>query len=140
MVWRHWYIPVLVQHMGSLKRCLLLKKPHRWENLEDWVYGFFWLLFGIDFSLCRSEFLFCCITLACQVLVEIILIGNWFTWLHWLQVPINPYGKAKKMAEDIILDFSKNSDMAIMILRLVFQCWYVNMELCRLDISLLFGR
>ncbi|KAG6756761.1 hypothetical protein POTOM_040204 [Populus tomentosa] len=33
------------------------------------------------------------------------------------QVPINPYGKAKKMAEDIILDFSKNSNMAIMILR-----------------------
>ncbi|EXC35005.1 UDP-arabinose 4-epimerase 1 [Morus notabilis] len=33
------------------------------------------------------------------------------------QVPINPYGKAKKMAEDIILDFSKKSDMAIMILR-----------------------
>ncbi|XP_026395001.1 UDP-arabinose 4-epimerase 1-like isoform X4 [Papaver somniferum] len=33
------------------------------------------------------------------------------------QIPINPYGKAKKMAEDIILDFSKNSDMAVMILR-----------------------
>ncbi|XP_016683790.2 UDP-arabinose 4-epimerase 1-like isoform X2 [Gossypium hirsutum] len=33
------------------------------------------------------------------------------------QVPINPYGKAKKMAEDIILDYSKNSDMAVMILR-----------------------
>ncbi|KAJ8490636.1 hypothetical protein OPV22_012357 [Ensete ventricosum] len=33
------------------------------------------------------------------------------------QVPINPYGKAKKMAEDIILDFSKKSDMAVMILR-----------------------
>ncbi|KAG8639251.1 UDP-arabinose 4-epimerase 1 isoform X1 [Manihot esculenta] len=33
------------------------------------------------------------------------------------QVPINPYGKAKKMAEDIILDFSKNSHMAVMILR-----------------------
>ncbi|KAI3457657.1 hypothetical protein Pfo_014320 [Paulownia fortunei] len=33
------------------------------------------------------------------------------------QVPINPYGKAKKMAEDIIRDFSKTSDMAIMILR-----------------------
>ncbi|URD79721.1 UDP-arabinose 4-epimerase [Musa troglodytarum] len=33
------------------------------------------------------------------------------------QVPINPYGKAKKMAEDIILDFSKNSDMGVMILR-----------------------
>ncbi|XP_047957660.1 UDP-arabinose 4-epimerase 1 [Salvia hispanica] len=33
------------------------------------------------------------------------------------QVPINPYGKAKKMAEDIILDFHKNSDMAVMILR-----------------------
>ncbi|KAM5580222.1 UDP-arabinose 4-epimerase 1 [Rosa sericea] len=33
------------------------------------------------------------------------------------QVPINPYGKAKKMAEDIILDFSKNSNMAVMILR-----------------------
>ncbi|PPD69176.1 hypothetical protein GOBAR_DD33950 [Gossypium barbadense] len=34
-----------------------------------------------------------------------------------LMVAINPYGKAKKMAEDMILDFSKNSDMAIMILR-----------------------
>ncbi|KAG8081449.1 hypothetical protein GUJ93_ZPchr0007g5836 [Zizania palustris] len=35
------------------------------------------------------------------------------------QFPINPYGKAKKMAEDIILDFtkSKKSDMAVMILR-----------------------
>lgn len=33
------------------------------------------------------------------------------------QNPINPYGKAKKMAEDIILDLSKNSDMAVMILR-----------------------
>lgn len=33
------------------------------------------------------------------------------------QAPINPYGKAKKMAEDIILDFSKNSEMAVMILR-----------------------
>lgn len=33
------------------------------------------------------------------------------------QVPINPYGKAKKMAEDIILDFHKNSYMAVMILR-----------------------
>ncbi|KAL5721844.1 UDP-arabinose 4-epimerase [Ranunculus cassubicifolius] len=33
------------------------------------------------------------------------------------QLPINPYGKAKKMAEDMILDFSKNSNMAIMILR-----------------------
>lgn len=37
------------------------------------------------------------------------------------QFPINPYGKAKKMAEDIILDFSKSkkADMAVMILRLV---------------------
>ncbi|KAG8043503.1 hypothetical protein GUJ93_ZPchr0458g22810 [Zizania palustris] len=33
------------------------------------------------------------------------------------QNPINPYGKAKKMAEDIILDFSKSSKMAVMILR-----------------------
>ncbi|KAL5230557.1 hypothetical protein ABZP36_029333 [Zizania latifolia] len=35
------------------------------------------------------------------------------------QLPINPYGKAKKMAEDIILDFSKTkkADMAVMILR-----------------------
>jgi UDP-arabinose 4-epimerase len=33
------------------------------------------------------------------------------------QVPINPYGKAKKMAEEIILDFSKRSDLAVMILR-----------------------
>ncbi|XP_042040713.1 probable UDP-arabinose 4-epimerase 2 isoform X2 [Salvia splendens] len=33
------------------------------------------------------------------------------------QVPINPYGKAKKMAEDIIIDFSKTKDMAVMILR-----------------------
>ncbi|XP_052202667.1 UDP-arabinose 4-epimerase 1-like isoform X2 [Diospyros lotus] len=33
------------------------------------------------------------------------------------QLPINPYGKAKKMAEDIILDFHRNSVMAVMILR-----------------------
>eukprot|EP00262_Sarcandra_glabra_P020082 TRINITY_DN788_c2_g1_i1.p1 TRINITY_DN788_c2_g1~~TRINITY_DN788_c2_g1_i1.p1 ORF type:complete len:418 (-),score=62.85 TRINITY_DN788_c2_g1_i1:87-1340(-) len=33
------------------------------------------------------------------------------------QAPINPYGKAKKMAEDIILDCSRKSDMAVMILR-----------------------
>ncbi|KAI3744068.1 hypothetical protein L1987_57140 [Smallanthus sonchifolius] len=33
------------------------------------------------------------------------------------QHPINPYGKAKKMSEDIIQDFHKNSDMAVMILR-----------------------
>ncbi|XP_008793551.2 probable UDP-arabinose 4-epimerase 1 [Phoenix dactylifera] len=33
------------------------------------------------------------------------------------QFPINPYGKAKKMSEDIILDFSKKSNMAVMILR-----------------------
>ncbi|KAL5680105.1 hypothetical protein ACJX0J_006490, partial [Zea mays] len=35
------------------------------------------------------------------------------------QFPINPYGKAKKMAEDIIIDFSnsKGADMAVMILR-----------------------
>ena len=44
------------------------------------------------------------------------------------QVPINPYGKAKKMAEDIILDFSKRSDMAVMILRcklelVIRYCW-----------------
>lgn len=38
-----------------------------------------------------------------------------------MQFPINPYGKAKKMAEDIILDFSKSkkADMAVMILRLI---------------------
>lgn len=33
------------------------------------------------------------------------------------QSPINPYGKAKKMAEDMILDFSRTTDMAVMILR-----------------------
>lgn len=33
------------------------------------------------------------------------------------QLPINPYGKAKKMSEDIILDFHKTSNMAVMILR-----------------------
>lgn len=33
------------------------------------------------------------------------------------QVPINPYGKAKKMAEDIIQDFSRKSNMAVMLLR-----------------------
>ena len=54
-----------------------------------------------------------------------------------MQFPINPYGKAKKMAEDIILDFSKSkkADMAVMILRLaplsiVFKtpsdCWVTN--------------
>lgn len=44
---------------------------------------------------------------------------NLINIFKWMQAPINPYGKAKKMAEDIILDFSKNSDMAVMILRLV---------------------
>lgn len=35
-----------------------------------------------------------------------------------LQRPINPYGLAKKMAEDIIRDFSKaNPDIAVAILR-----------------------
>lgn len=39
------------------------------------------------------------------------------------QVPINPYGKAKKMSEDIILDLAKqNTDMAVMILRLASIC------------------
>ncbi|KAG0467104.1 hypothetical protein HPP92_018096 [Vanilla planifolia] len=33
------------------------------------------------------------------------------------QVPINPYGKAKKMAEDIILDYSNKSAMGVTILR-----------------------
>ncbi|KOM30871.1 hypothetical protein LR48_Vigan01g042600 [Vigna angularis] len=33
------------------------------------------------------------------------------------QKPINPYGKAKKMSKDIILDFSKTSKMTVMILR-----------------------
>lgn len=44
------------------------------------------------------------------------LISNSFHML-FLKVPINPYGKAKKMSEDIILDFSKTSNMAVMILR-----------------------
>lgn len=34
-----------------------------------------------------------------------------------IQKPINPYGKAKKMSEDIIIDFSKTTNMAVMILR-----------------------
>jgi UDP-glucose 4-epimerase len=35
-------------------------------------------------------------------------------------VPINPYGKAKKMAEDIIKDYAaKDKQMAVTILRLV---------------------
>lgn len=33
------------------------------------------------------------------------------------QVPINPYGKAKKMAEDIIKDYTRTSDMGVVILR-----------------------
>lgn len=33
------------------------------------------------------------------------------------QKPINPYGKAKKMSEDIIIDFSKTTNMAVIILR-----------------------
>ncbi|KAG6540894.1 hypothetical protein Mapa_017770 [Marchantia paleacea] len=35
------------------------------------------------------------------------------------QVPINPYGKAKKMAEEIIMDYVhvKNADLAVVILR-----------------------
>lgn len=45
------------------------------------------------------------------------------------QKPINPYGKAKKMAEDIIFDFSKNSKMAVMILRFVFYIYIVDFPL-----------
>ena len=56
---------------------------------------------------------------------------------YFVQFPINPYGKAKKMAEDIILDFSKSkkADMAVMILRLAllsivfksrYDCWVTN--------------
>ncbi|CAA7394100.1 unnamed protein product [Spirodela intermedia] len=33
------------------------------------------------------------------------------------QHPINPYGRAKKMAEDMIIDYSKKPGMAVMILR-----------------------
>ncbi|KAL2651154.1 hypothetical protein R1flu_019282 [Riccia fluitans] len=33
------------------------------------------------------------------------------------QVPINPYGKAKKMAEEIIKDYARNKQMSVMILR-----------------------
>ena len=47
----------------------------------------------------------------------LILLKIIWSLLFHKQVPINPYGKAKKMAEDIILDFSKNSEMAVMILR-----------------------
>jgi UDP-arabinose 4-epimerase len=35
------------------------------------------------------------------------------------QVPINPYGKAKKMAEDLIKDYARTTDFSVMILRLV---------------------
>ncbi|KAB5551591.1 hypothetical protein DKX38_008902 [Salix brachista] len=43
-----------------------------------------------------------------------------FCFTQLLFLPINPYGKAKKMAEDIIIDFSNTNDMAVMILRRVF--------------------
>ncbi|KAG0569368.1 hypothetical protein KC19_6G085600 [Ceratodon purpureus] len=33
------------------------------------------------------------------------------------QVPINPYGKAKKMSEDLIKDFATTADLSVMILR-----------------------
>ena len=33
------------------------------------------------------------------------------------QVQINPYGKAKKMAEDLIKDFAATADLSVMILR-----------------------
>lgn len=75
--------------------------------------------------------------------ISIILISHNLFWCIWTcifrqlinvdestQVPINPYGKAKKMAEDIILDFSKNSDMAVMILRLVV---FVYTNFCYFD-------
>jgi UDP-arabinose 4-epimerase len=32
-------------------------------------------------------------------------------------VPINPYGKAKKMAEDLIKDYARTTDFSVMILR-----------------------
>ncbi|KAJ0028106.1 hypothetical protein Pint_36337 [Pistacia integerrima] len=34
-------------------------------------------------------------------------------------MPINPYGKAKKMSEDIIIDFFKTTNMAVMILSVI---------------------
>jgi UDP-glucose 4-epimerase len=36
-------------------------------------------------------------------------------------VPINPYGKAKKMAEDLIKDYAQTADLSVMILRLASQ-------------------
>lgn len=32
-------------------------------------------------------------------------------------MPINPYGKAKKMSEDLIKDFAHTTDISVMILR-----------------------
>lgn len=80
--------------MENQRRCLLLKTRHRWKNSNLlFMLFYFWIC-------TRSYWCFS---------VE---------YVH-TQVPINPYGKAKKMAEDIILDFSKNTDMAVMILRYV---------------------
>lgn len=76
--------------MENLRRCLLLKLLHRYSKN----------------SFRNSHFLF-----LIRVSSVLAIIDS--------QVPINPYGKAKKMAEDMILDFSKNSDMAVMILRSV---------------------
>lgn len=48
-----------------------------------------------------------------------------------MQVPINPYGKAKKMAEEIILDFSKSRELSVMILRFVLNdsCTYTGSDM-----------
>ena len=43
-----------------------------------------------------------------------------FFFVFAAQLPINPYGRSKKMAEDVILDYAQsNKALAVTILR----CW-----------------
>jgi len=46
------------------------------------------------------------------------VVSLWLLWLWAVQKPINPYGKAKKMAEDLIKDYARtNKKLAVTLLR-----------------------
>ena len=51
-----------------------------------------------------------------------------------MKVPINPYGKAKKMSEDIIKDYARTTDLGATILRYMLLLCLVN------DSALCFSR
>ena len=43
-----------------------------------------------------------------------------------MKIPINPYGKAKKMSEDIIKDYARTTDLGATILRYTLLLFLMN--------------